>query len=136
MQTYDFTRRRWDYDSSESPSKNQVDIAMKQMSAYINPSFDNLDDYIAGARTSGTVFTPTVSEAWTVDALIGKYLVALDADTSHVVYTISRIADNTATTVTIGTTWGDSALVANADTVIIYNNLEEVFESVNWEKIA
>lgn len=136
MLTYNFASERWDYDHTESPSRNEVQIAMAQMSAYIQPSFDNSDNYLAGVRTSATVFTPTVSPVWTVNALTGYYLIALDADTSHVVYTVSRVASNIATAVTIGTSWGDSALVANADTILVYATLDALEEDVNWEKIA
>ena len=131
MQTYDFVKRRWDYHEADSPSRNDVQIAMKQMSAYIEPSFDNDDNYIAGVRTSATVFTPTVSPSWTVDALIGKYLVAIDADTSKTIYTIHKIASNTADAVTIGTSWGDAALVTDADTIMIYDSLEMAFFVTN-----
>lgn len=136
MLTYDFASQRWDYDHSDSPSKNQVEIQMAQMSAYINPSFDNSDNYIAGARTSATVFTPTVSPVWTVDALIGYYVIALDADTSHIVYTVHKVASNIATALTIGTSWGDAALVASADTILLYASLDALEEDVNWEKTA
>ncbi len=129
---YDFTTNQFQYNEKLSASRHAIYLAICEASAAIQPSFNNTTDLIAGTRTSDTIFTPTVSEAWTVDALIGKYLVAIDADTSKVVYTISLIADNNATTVTIGTTWGDAALVANADAILLYDTLDAVFEDVTW----
>ncbi len=135
MNTYDFARRNWDYDDNESPSRNDVKTAMIQMSSYMKPSFDNDNSYIAGVRTSATIFTPTVSEAWTVDALIGKYLVAIVAGTKST-YTIHKIADNNATTVTISATaYGDAALIASADTIMIYDTLDDAFDDVAWVQI-
>ena len=85
-------------------------------------------------RTSDTVFTRSAG-TWTADALIGKYLVAI-VDGTPATFTISLIADNATDTATIGTAWGDAVLVTSADTILIYDDLDAVFDDCAWVKIS
>ena len=128
---FNFAIKAFGYDDSDSPSRNNILLTFKQATAYLQPAFDNIGAYIAGTRSTGTRFTRTAG-TWTADELIGKYLVALDADSSHIVFTIHKIADNATTTVDISATWGNAALVASADTILIYDTLDEVMLDVAW----
>lgn len=132
---YDFGKKSFTFDNSQSPSRLDVLFAIKQASATLKPSFDNTPNFIAGTRTSATRLTRTAG-TWTVDALIGKYVVAINADVSHTVFTIARIMDNTAAYVDIAaTTYGDASLVSSADTVLIYDTLDAVFDDCTWVQI-
>ena len=132
---YDFTAQAFAYNQKLSPIQNLAYALLNYNSAYIKPEFNNSTSYIAGTRTSDTVFTRS-AETWTTDALIGYYAIALDADASHSVFTVHLIDDNDTTTITIDATWGDATLVASADTVLIYETLDNIYDDVDWIKTS
>lgn len=132
--TYDFVKRAWQNVVTDGASKREVEAAMQEASAYMKPTFDNDDNYRAGTRTSDTVFTPTVSPTWTINAQAGKYLVAI-VDGTPAAFTISLIASNIATAATIGTAWGDAVLLSSADAIMIYDTLDDVFDDCAWIQI-
>lgn len=132
---YDFLKKQFTYQEAIGPSRIDAIMDMTQASAYIRPKFNNLEGYIAGTRTSNTVFTRSAG-TFTVDALIGKYAIALNADVSKTTYSIHQIASNTTAAITIGTTFGDATLLASADTIIVYDSLDAIFNDVGWEPIT
>jgi hypothetical protein len=69
---------------------------------------------IPGTRTSATKFTPTVSNAWPVNGLVGKGLLVFSYVDGVDDFAIATIASNDATSVTIAAT---SNLLAGADTI-------------------
>jgi len=115
---YDFANNAFAYNETMGPERNSAFLSHAEACAYLKPSFAGLSP-ITSTRTSDLIMTPDVSESWEVDALIGQYLVAfVNTDTSA--FTISKIADNDATSVTIGEVWGDIVLFASADRILIY----------------
>lgn len=132
---YDFLKKQFLYQEAVSPSRIDAIMDMTQASAYIRPKFNHTENTIAGTRTSDTVFTRTAG-TFTVNALIGKYVIALNADVSKVVYSIHQVASNTTTAITMATTFGDATLLASADTVLIYDSIDAIFNDVGWEQIT
>ena len=128
---YDFVNQRFAYNQKLDPIRNLAYAIIHANSATVKPQFDNTTDYIAGTRTSDIIFTRSAS-TWVVDALIGKYCIALDANVSHSVFSVHLFDDNDADTLTIDATWGDSTLVASADTVLIYDSLDEIYDDCWW----
>lgn len=119
---YDFVNNVFAYNTAMSPSRNKAMLELCHMNAYTKPSFAGDTNVIDGTRTSATVFTPTVSESWTVDALIGTYCISM-VDTAETVWAWHQIADNDATSLTISTTYGDDALLTSADQIILYASM-------------
>jgi len=130
---FDFSTKKFVFEESEG-GRNDVELRMLELQTLYQPNFSVTADHIAGTRTSAVVFTPTVSESWTVDALIGKYMVAF-VNTDATTYSAHKIADNDADTVTIDTTYGDATLLSSCDRIIIFDTWKDALDSCTFEAI-
>ena len=130
---YDFLKQKFVYESAnKTPDQNKVELDAMQMTAVLQPTFTVTDDHIEGTRTSALIFTPTVSEAWTVDDLIDKYAVAF-VSTDTATFSAHKIGDNDATSLTIDATYGDATLLAACDRVVIFDSWVDALESCTFE---
>lgn len=120
---YDFTTGAFSFNDEMSPARNAAYLALAEANAYLKISWIPANAAeLATARTSDTIFTPTVSEAWDTDELEGTYAV-LYADGAETVFTIHEIASNTATAATISTSTLDPVILAAADMYLLFATL-------------
>ncbi len=121
------------YEENKSADRNLAEYEAMIAAISYKPSFTDTSVHIAGARTSDTVFTPTVSESWTVDGLIGKVMVAF-VNTALSAFSVHKVVDNTADAVTIVSdgSYGAVALIASADRIIIFDTWDDAQAYVTY----
>lgn len=135
LSIYNFVTGAFEYNEAMSPARNAAYLALAEADAYTKVSWIPANAAeLATARTSDTIFTPTVSEAWDVNELAGTYAV-LYADGAETVYTIHLIASNTATAATIATTTLDAVILAAADMYLLFPTLAAAQAAASFVKV-
>ncbi len=130
---WNFLTKHFHYEANKSADMNLTEYTFGIAHLTHDASFTVTSHHVAGVRTSATVFTPTTSPVWTVDAEKDKVLVAF-VNTDSSAYSVHKILSNIATACTIVSdgSYGDTALFASCDRVCIFDNWDDAQAAITY----
>lgn len=122
---YDFFNRKFTYNEQMSPERNAAYLGLCEANANLKIDVTAPTGNIAGTRTSATRFTRTAG-TFDLDADVGKYVLAYKSNDTDVWswHKISAVEDPAEGYLDISTAYGNVALGAGIDNIIVFTTNE------------